>query len=375
VEIDSKVQLRISVKYLNHKKLVLDKYLILKPTTMSKKSIQATDLFLAVLAILLISVSFYQTWLGLDQIFGSASFIIALVLSLLLLFLVWMLRVAKIEGRSTSSLVGIYIFIASFCFIANFNALYTRFMRTDIYTTELRDINERFNALESDIQSKLSYKYNRETAQDIEIKKKQMMEQIKDPGNKGIGSRAQSLIRDIERLTGQKVDFLTPVANDYDDLAERMGRQIDNMISDLSPEEKSLKTDVNNAVLKWNKKIQDLLLLPKKEKDDLSQGLIDESLAEYNKLGNRAHTVLGDSKFKFVPEISKTQDVGKIGFAFDHAIKNFGMYQFVVLMGCILLDFVIVIIVLLVTPNNRSNSDSSVFNGNKRSGKVLIAKN
>ena len=133
-----------------------------------------------------------------------------------------------------------------------------------------------------------------------------MMEQIKDPGNKGIGTRAQTLIRDIEGLTGQNVDLLTPVANDYDDLAERMGRQIDNMISDLSPEEKALKTDVNNAALKWNKRIQDLLLLSKKEKDDISQGLIDESLAEYNKLGNRAHTVLGDTKFKFTPEISKT---------------------------------------------------------------------
>lgn len=342
---------------------------------MSKKSIHATDLFLAVLAVLLISVSFYQTWLGLDQIFGPASFIIALVLSLLLLFLVYMLRVAKIEGKSTSSLVGIYIFIASFCFIANFNALYTRFMRTDIYTTELRDINERFNNLESDVQSKLSYKYNGATAQNIEIKKKQMMAQIKDPGNKGIGTRAQSLIRDIEQLTGQTVDFLTPVRNDYDDLAERMGQQIDNMISDLSPEEKALKTDINNAVLKWNKKIQDLLLLSKKEKDDISQGLIDESLSEYNKLGSRAHAVLGDDKFKFTPEISKTQDVGKIGFAFDHAVKNFGMYQFVVLMGCVLLDFVIVIIILLVTPGNGTTSNSSVFNGNKRSGKVLIAKN
>ena len=52
------------------------------------------------------------------------------------------------------------------------------------------------------------------------------------------------------------------------------------------------------------------------------------------------------------------------------------MYQFVVLMGCILLDFVIVIIVLLVTPNNGStNNGSSIFNGNKRSGKVLIGKN
>ncbi|MFB9079628.1 hypothetical protein ACFFLS_07050 [Flavobacterium procerum] len=343
---------------------------------MSKKSIQVTDIFLAILAVLLISVSFYQTWLGLDQIFGPASFIIALVLSFLLLFLVWMIRSAKVQGNSTSNLVGIYVFIASFCFIANFNALYTRFMKTDIYTTQLRDINEHFNNLEADVQSKLSYKYNKETAQDIEIKKKQMMEQIKDPGNKGIGARAQSLIRDIEKLTGQKVDFLTPVGNDYDDLAERMGLQIDNMISDLSHEEKALKTDINNAVLKWNKKIQDLLLLSKKEKDDLSQGLIDDSLSEYNKLGNRAHAVLGDDKFKFTPEISKTQDVGKIGFAFDHAVKNFGMYQFVVLMGCILLDFVIVIIVLLATPGNGdSSNNSSIFSGSKRNGKVLIAKN
>jgi hypothetical protein len=341
---------------------------------MSKKSITATDLFLAILAVLLISVSFYQTWLGLSQIFGPASVVIALVLSLLLLFLCWMIRNAKIEGRPTGSLVGIYIFIASFCFIANFNALYTRFMRTDIYTTELRDINEKYNNLETDVQSKLSYKYNKETSQNIEIKKKQLMEQIKDPGNKGIGTRAQSLIRDIEKLTGQKVDLLTPVGNDYEDLAVRMGSQIDNMISDLSPEEKGLKSDINNAVLKWNKKIQDLLLLSKKEKDDISQGLIDESLTEYNKLGNKAHTILGESKFRFEPALSKTQEVGKIGFAFDHAIKNFGMYQFVVLMGCILLDFVIVIIILLVSsPDNKRTNNGSVFTAKK--GKTLIPKN
>ncbi|WP_114790995.1 hypothetical protein U0035_21360 [Niabella yanshanensis] len=340
------------------------------------RKITATDFFLAVLALLLISVSFYQTWLGLQQIFGAASFVIALVLSLLLLFLCWMIRAAKMERRSSSSLVWIYIFIASFCFIANFNALYTRFMRTDIYTTELRDINERFNGLETDVQSKLSYKYNKETTQNIEIKKKQLIEQIKDPGNKGIGERAQALIRDIEKLTGQKIDLLTPIRNDYEDLAQRMGNQIDNMISDLSPEEQALKNDINNAVLKWNRRIQDLLLLPKKEKDDLSQGLIDESLAEFNKLGVRAHTVLGENKFKFEPVFSKTQNVGKIGYAFDHAVKNFGMYQFVVLAGCILLDFVIVIIILLVTnpDHKKSDSNGSVFN-NKRSGKTLIPNN
>ncbi len=342
---------------------------------MNKSKITVTDLFLAILAFLLVSVSFYQTWLGLEQIFGPASFVIALVLSLLLLFLAWMLRAAKNEGRPTSSLVGIYIFIASFCFIANFNALYTRFMRTDIYTNELRDINENFNKLEADVQSKLSYKYNKETTQNIEIKKKQLIEQIKDPGNKGIGTRAQSLINDIEKLTGQKVDLLTPVGNDYVDLAERMGNQIDNMISDLSPEERGLKNEINNAVLKWNKRIQDLLLLSKKQKDDISQGLIDESLTEYNKLGNKANTILGNSKFKFEPVQSKTQEVGKIGFAFDHAIKNFGMYQFVVLMGCILLDFVIVIIILLVSNNEQAGGQTAVRYGGKRNGKTWIPNN
>lgn len=340
------------------------------------KKITPADLFLGVLAVLLISVSFYQTWLGLQQIFGPASFVIALVLSLLLLFLCWMLRNAKLDGKPTGSLVGIYIFIASFCFIANFNALYTRFMRTDIYTDELREINKNFTNLENDAESKLSYKYNKVTTQNIEIKKKQLMEQIKDPGNKGIGTRAQSLIRDIEKLTGQKVDLLTPVGTDYEDLSERMARQIDNMISDLSPEERALKTDINNATLKWNKNIQDLLLLSKKEKDDMSQGLIDESLSEYNKLGSRAQTVLGNEKIHFEPVVSQTQQVGKIGFAFEHAIKNFGMYQFVVLAGCILLDFVIVIIILLVTdPNNNGrNNGGSVFN-NKRKGNTLIPNN
>lgn len=336
--------------------------------------ITPTDLFLGMLALLLISVSFYQTWLGLDQIFGNAAFIIALVLSLLLLFLCWLIRKAKIDGKPTGSLIGIYIFIASFCFIANFNALYTRFMRTDIYTEELREINKSYTDLENNIESKLSYKYNKETAQNIEIKKKQLIEQIKDPGNKGIGTRAQSLIRDIEKLTGQKIDLLTPVNNDYDDLAERMGRQIDNMISDLSPEERELKSDINNSTLKWNKRIQDLLLLSKKEKDDMSQGLIDESLSEYNKIGSRAENILGSEKIKFDPKFSQTQEVGKIGFAFEHAIKNFGMYQFVVLAGCILLDFVIVIIILLVTEqssNSHTNSGGSVFN-HKRGGSTLI---
>ena len=78
---------------------------------MKKQLFTVTDLFLAFLAVLLISVSFYQTWLGLDQIFGGSSVIIALVLSLTLLFLLWQIRLVKLRGGSSTGLtLDIFLF-------------------------------------------------------------------------------------------------------------------------------------------------------------------------------------------------------------------------------------------------------------------------
>ncbi len=338
-----------------------------------------TDLFLAILAIMLIGVSFYQTWLGLQQIFGGSSLIISMVLSLLLLFLLWQLRSAKVNGTATAGLKGIYIFIASFCFIANFNALYTRFMRTDIYKSELRDIKEKLNDLENEVDSKLSYQVpDSKTRQSIKSEIGKLKLQIQDPANPGLDIESKKIISSIEKLIGdgKKITPLTPVTKDpagYEDLANRMEEQINQMVQNLPAEQTTLIADINSANVKWNNEIQKLLLLDQKDIDDMAQGQIDRVLSEYNKLGNRAHLILGDDKLKFEPIQSKTQEVGKIGFAFNHALNNFGMYQFVVLMGCILLDFGIMIIILLVptAQNNGKGNGGSVFN-QKRKGKTII---
>ena len=341
---------------------------------MSKNSsLGATDLFLGVLALMLIGVSFYQTWLGLSQIFGNASFIIALVLSLLLLFLLWMLRKAKMEGRPTGPLVWIYVFIASFCFIANFNALYTRFMRTNIYTTELRNINKKFDDLETNVESKLNYTVdNQKTRQEIRSELNLLKIQINDPKNIGIGTEAKQIISRIEKMLGKKLTPLTPTSNTpqgYEDLAERMEQQVIEMVYNLSPEEKNLTTDINNAVLKYDKEIQKILLLSDDNINEIAQGEIDKSLNEYNKLQNKASSILGPDKFKAEEATSNTQEIGKLGYAFGHAIKNFGFSQFMVLAGCILLDFVIVIIILLVT--NPDNS-KRINGGNINTGETII---
>lgn len=343
---------------------------------MAQQRVTAADLFLAFLALLLVSVSFYQTWLGLEQIFGPSSFVIALVLSLLLLFISWKLREAKQNGDSTSKLMGIYTFIAIFCFMANFNALYTRFMKTDIYETELKEISENFNKLEADVNSKFSYLYTPAERQAIDNKKEDLMQQIQDKGSPGFGTRSRTLISELEKLLKQRIDILKVANKDYQDLAIRMGEKIDGMVSKLPPDEALLKSDINKSVLKWNTEIQDFLLLPKEEKDKVSQELVDKSLADYNKLGLKSNRVLGNDKFKFEIVVSQTQEVGKIGYAFGHAIKNFGVYQLVVLLGCILLDFIIPIIILLITKENSNggNGGGSVFT-TKRKSNVLMPNN
>jgi hypothetical protein len=345
---------------------------------MKTNSITTTDLFLGILTVLLISVSFYQTWLGLQQIFGGSSLVVALVLSLMLLFLLWQLRVAKTKGHSTTALSWVYFFFASFCFIANFNALYTKFMRTDIYTTELRDINDKFRDLETNIESKLNYSVaDAKTRQAIRSELNLLKIQITDPRNVGIGPEAKQIIGRIEKLIGKQVTPLTPISQTptgYVDLANRMEEQIIQMVYNLTPEEKGLMAEVSNATLKWNKDIQSLLLKSHQDIDDMAQGQIDKALTEYNKLGGKAQSILGDDKFRFEPAQAKTQEVGKIGFAFNHAIKNFGIYQFVVLMGCILLDFGIMIIILLLPADKGNVNGGSVF-VSRRTGRTLIGNN
>lgn len=343
-----------------------------------KTKITATDFFLGILAVMLIGVSFYQTWLGLQQIFGGSSFVIALVLSLILLFLLWQIRRAKIHGQPPSSLGWIYFFFASFCFIANFNALYTRFMRTDIYTTELRSVNEKFSALETDVESKLNYSVpDAKTRQAIRSELNLLKIQISDPKNVGIGPEARQIIARIEKMIGKKVTPLTPISetpDGYADLADRMEEQIVQMVYNLTPEEKNLMNDINSASLRWNKEIQNLLQMNPDVINLMAQGQIDKSLTEYNRLGTKAESILGKDKLKFEPTHSETQEVGKIGYAFSHAIKNFGMFQLVVLAGCILLDFGIMFIILLMpAENNRNagNSSESIFTS-KRSGKTII---
>lgn len=168
-----------------------------------------------------------------------------------------------------------------------------------------------------------------------------------------------ALISDLEKLLGQKMDLLTVRGNDYDELAERMVAQVDAMKGlDLSAEEQKLKTDIQNANLKWTKRIQEIIAMPKSDIDTYTPQIVEEALAEYNKIGHQANAILGKNKIDFHEKKTEIREVGKMGYAFKHAINNFSIYTILILAGCILLDFVIVIIILLVTTSEETLSQN-----------------
>ncbi len=202
----------------------------------------------------------------------------------------------------------------------------------------------------------------------------QLMIQITDPSNPGIGTRARQIIEGIEKKLGKRITLLTPISrtqSGYGDLAQRMGNQIITMMEVLSPDERKMSDEIDIAVLRWNEKTKQILAESPDVINSTAVELINDAVLDYNKLGNKAENVLGHSKYAFEPIKSEAQNVGKIGYAFKHAIDNFGMYQFVVLLGCILLDFMLVIIILLVTETNGNtqNNNSSIF---KQKGNTLI---
>ncbi len=336
--------------------------------------ITATELFLGVLALLLVGVSFWQTNVGLDQIFGNASLPVALVLSLVMLFLIWKISQKKKQGESAGKFLRIYLFFASFCFIANFNAIYTKFKGDLIYKDEIKRLNAKFSALQSNIDGLFVYTIDNNKKQEVLSLVDQLKLQIQDPANKGIGPESRAIISRIENILGKKLTLLTPETNTeegYRDLSERMEKQVYDMISRLTPEQQELKEKVGEAVVRWNENTVQLLSAPKNTDSKLFVIKIDQMVIEYNNLGKEAEQILGKNKYKFKEIKSEAEEVGKIGYAFKYGFRdNFDIYTILILLVCILLDFGIVYIVLLTTEEDKNNNRNNVFSKNR--GKTII---
>ncbi len=343
-----------------------------------KSTISSTDVLLSVLALLLVGVSFWQTFLGLDQLFGKASLFIALILALLLLYLAYTIRQHKKAGKSVVGLSFTYCFVALFCFAANFNAIYTRFMKKEIYLEEMTRVRDTFPDMVNQVEAQLNYNYDPKVRADIRDLQTQLRIQIVDPQNAGIGPEARKLITKIEGKLGKTLTPLTPKSKDvegYKDLARRMSDQISDLIDNLSQEERDLQAENKKksamVTKQLNEGIDNVDFYIDSDDGKSLFNKINQAIASYNSQGRKSEIIL-NGKYQHQVLTTDISQVGKISYTFRHAFEYFGITTMLVLAGCLLLDFMLLLLVLLLSDQERSNNTAEPAYRNVNRGRTII---
>jgi hypothetical protein len=104
---------------------------------------------------------------------------------------------------------------AVFCFFGNFNAIYSRYNRDELFKKELEKHRQELTAITtSSIEALLKVDTVSSGLQKrVESLKGQLIMQINDPANLGLGIRANSLITEIETELGQKLTQFSGTAS------------------------------------------------------------------------------------------------------------------------------------------------------------------
>ncbi len=306
-----------------------------------------------IISLFFLGISVYQTGLGFEQMFGNLSWIMSFGIGILMLFLAFEMRKRKKRGESAiMPLVG-YFVLAIFSFIGNFNALYTRFNKAELYKTELQQHKTELTGVVTASKDALN---NLDPASiklksDIEELKGQLKMQILDPANPGIGKRARKLIGDIETLLGTR---LTTFSGTPDQLATSYSRNIDEI----------LKTRMNKGKLSGAKElILEIEQLQASVEPTIIEALKPGSILEkgqeanfkvvdiINEIGTKTKEFLGNqSSYNYDMSEFQNQEVGKLSHSFASAFngKNTAAAM-IILIAAIFIDAVVPFIVFVST--------------------------
>ncbi len=281
---------------------------------------------LIILALICVSISFLQTARGYDELAGPVfNWAFSIVISLFILLLNFRFRDHLRKGLAIAGILAFYLIVTSFSFAGNFNAFYSQFMEKELYETELKVFRSDLEGIQ---QKAITALDNSNNADEVRAKvlplKRALEEQIKNPGNPGLGEKARSLITEIESILATPITLLQ--GRSYEETATLMGQQIENVLNDqLSV----LTADADRLALRINTMADSI----KPEIDAaLQQGgdvlkangkrLLDETAGIHNTIGALALNTLGEGQFTFEPIQSKHAQVGKVSHSFQSAMRG-----------------------------------------------------
>ncbi len=296
---------------------------------MSKKgngSNAMENLVLIILAFICVSISFIQTGRGYNELAGPIfNWAFSIVISLFILLLNFRFRDHLRKGLTIVGILAFYLIVTSFSFAGNFNAFYSQFMQKELYENELKDFRSKLEGIQQKAVTALD---NSNDADEIRAKvmplKRALEEQIKNPGNPGMGQKAQSLVAEVETILGTTI---TPLqGRSYEETATLMGTQIENVLNDqlnvLTADTDRLTGRINAMADSIKPLIDETLLNGGSMLRDNGKELLDESARIHNTIGELAMNTLGTDQFAYEAIQSQNSQVGKISHSFQSAMRG-----------------------------------------------------
>jgi hypothetical protein len=175
------------------------------------------DIIFAIIVILAASFSAFTTYLGFSYDLPKlASGIIATIIGLGLFIINMTIKKYRQEGRSVLRPFMAFLFFLVFSFISNTNAIYTYFLQKDIVPqTQIKaekDFDKGTSMILSALENNnLSVNVAR-IKQTLDIAKRNLYNQMVDPANPGLGSKAKEHLSEVETILGVQLTKLKPPA-------------------------------------------------------------------------------------------------------------------------------------------------------------------
>lgn len=311
----------------------------------------SAGLFL-IIALFFLAVSIYQNAEGYASMTGyKTALVISIGIGLLMFLLIVEMRKRRLAGESTQRLVLGYCLLGFIFFAGNFNALYSTYNKNELLKRELQKHKEELTAITTKAISSLSEsdKTSNSLKSKVEQLQSQLLLQIKDPANPGLGTRAQEIIQNIETLLGQK---LTIFSGNPEQLAQSYSNNISQILSiKLSQSVKAKSERLIDKFQSQKDSIDQVILLAMKPQNisDRGQDAIFSTIDLHNNIGETTKAIVGKN-FDFQRAEFENQDLGKIDHSFKSALRSDNLIAgFFCALFAFLFDFGVPIILHLFT--------------------------
>lgn len=318
-------------------------------------------LFIPLLVFLLISV--YQTAVGFTSVLGLAlAWMFSLGIGLMLFFIAYIIGNLKVNHRSYVFPLLAFFFCSLISFAGNFNAIYTNYMKKELFKTELVEKKTEINKVTSAADKALR-NFDPDTTNrvnKITSLKNQLISQITDPANPGLGERARNIVTEIEGLLGEK---LTPFSGSPEQIAKKYNENIDQI---MKQKFQSGDRAEQSSLIQRNEKLrQDIVTntistVLEEPKLIASEGdkAIMKTVEGINLIGTETKEFIGDdSVFNFTPARFNNSEIGNIVFSFKSSVQH-PLHMLIIGFFSFFIDWVGLIVILMYASLGFSNNQA-----------------